>query len=306
MADDVQGLADDVQDYSGLGFVGGTWDRADQLRGDPQRLADAFAGPGAREVLMAGLAPLVDGARLATAALSDGARVEDYVLLGLDAHGPLFLSLAQRDLPHGGAYTPTIWQLQSMLDPEELAHHAMARSLLDWHKRHGFCANCGHRTDPVRAGWSRKCGGCGAEHFPRVDPVVIMLAEHEGRVLVGRQPRFPARQYSALAGFVEPGETFEEAVARELWEEAGVRATSVRYVMGQPWPFPSSLMIACIAPVKSPELTIDTTELEDAIWVSRDDVRAALARRNDAPFLAPQPIAVAHHLLRAWLAESGG
>jgi NAD+ diphosphatase len=290
-----------VEQRPGVGFVGGVLDRADPLRGDPARLAEAFAHPAARLVLMEGLAPVVEGMRLATEALGRGARVEDHLLLGFDAMGPLFVSLVKQDLPHGAGMMPSIWNLQRMLEPEELAHYAAARSLLDWHARHGFCSTCGHATAPVRAGWSRKCGNCQAEHFPRVDPVVIMLAEYEDKVLIGRQPRFPARQYSALAGFVEPGETIEEAVSRELWEEAGVRTTSVRYVMSQPWPFPSSLMMACIAPVKSPDLVIDTTELEHAMWVDRAGVRAAMAREEDAPFLAPQPVAIAHHLLRAWL-----
>ncbi|MET0365411.1 MAG: NAD(+) diphosphatase [Sphingobium sp.] len=286
-----------------VGFAGGTLDRADPLRGDPVLLAEAFANPLARVLLMEGLAPVIDGSRLATAPLPQGAVVEDYGLLGIDATGPLFVSLRKAELPHGAGLTPGVWDLQRTLETEELAHYAAARSLIDWHARHGFCANCGGSTATVRAGWSRKCGSCDAEHFPRVDPVVIMLAEYEDKVLVGRQARFQPRQYSALAGFLEPGETMEEAVSRELWEEAGVRTTSVRYVMSQPWPFPSSLMMACIAPVASPDLTLDTTELEDAMWVDRAAVRAGLARSEDAPFLAPQSVAIAHHLLRAWLEE---
>lgn len=286
-----------------VGFTGGILDRADPLRGDPVRLAAAFADPAARCLLLEGLAPVIEGARLATAPLPKDARIEDYGLLGMDAAGPLFVSLIKRELPHGAGLTPGVWDLQQTLEPEELAHYGAARSLVDWHARHGFCANCGGKTAPVRAGWSRKCGACEAEHFPRVDPVVIMLAEYEDKVLVGRQPRFQPRQYSALAGFVEPGETIEEAVSRELWEEAGVRTTSVRYVMSQPWPFPSSLMMAAIAPVESPELTLDLTELEDAIWVDRDAVRRGLAREEDAPFLAPMAVAIAHHLLRYWLEE---
>jgi NAD+ diphosphatase len=136
--------------------------------------------------------------------------------------------------------------------------------------------------------------------FPRVDPVVIMLAEHDGRVLLGRQPRFPPRRFSALAGFVEPGESIEEAVARELAEEAGVAATNVRYVASQPWPFPGSLMIACLADAADDALTLDGDELEDAIWVDRAGVRAALAGEPAAPFLAPPPYAIAHSLLAHW------
>ncbi|HEX7858157.1 MAG TPA: NAD(+) diphosphatase [Sphingobium sp.] len=287
----------------GVGFTGGILDRADPLRGDPARLAEAFAHPQARGLLLEGLAPVIEGSRLATSPLPQDAQVEDYALLGMDATGPVFVSILKKELPHGAGLTPGVWDLQRTLEPEELAHYGGARSLVDWHARHAYCANCGNSTVAVRAGWSRKCGNCASEHFPRVDPVVIMLAEHEGKVLVGRQARFQPRQYSALAGFLEPGETIEEAVSRELWEEAGVRTTSVRYVMSQPWPFPSSLMMACIAPVESPELTLDTTELEDAMWVDRDAVRAGLAREEGAPFLAPMAVAIAHHLLRAWLEE---
>lgn len=286
-----------------VGFTGGMLDRADQLRGDADRLAEAFVHPGARHLLLDGLAPVVEGSRLSTRPLTQDIARDDYALLGFDGDGPLFVSLRQQELAHGSGVSPGVWDLQHILEPEELAHYGAARSLVDWHARHGFCAQCGGGTTPVRAGWSRRCSRCAAEHFPRVDPVVIMLAEYEDKVLVGRQPRFPPRQYSALAGFVEPGETVEEAVSRELWEEAGVRTTSVRYVMSQPWPFPSSLMLACIAPVESPSLTLDTTELEDAIWVDRDAVRRGLAREEGAPFAAPMSIAIAHHLLRVWLEE---
>jgi NAD+ diphosphatase len=153
-----------------------------------------------------------------------------------------------------------------------------------------------------RAGWARKCNACEAEHFPRVDPVVIMIAEHQGRALLGRQPAWPAGRYSALAGFLEPGESIEEAVAREIFEEAGVRVSNVRYIASQPWPFPSSLMLACVADAEDDAITLDTHELEDAIWVERDVVRAVLAG-EPGPFLAPPPYAIAHTLLSAWAAS---
>lgn len=152
-----------------------------------------------------------------------------------------------------------------------------------------------------RAGWGRNCPNCHAEHFPRVDPVVIMIAEHDGRALLGRQPAFPPGRYSALAGFLEPGESIEEAVVREIAEEAGVRVHDVRYVASQPWPFPSSLMVACIGMAKDDTITLDTHELEDAIWVPRDVVRAVLAG-EPGPFLPPPPYAIAHTLLTAWAA----
>lgn len=288
-----------------VGFVGGTLDRADRLRGDPALLAQAFAHPAARLLLLDGLDPVVEGSGLATVPLPRDREEERLALLGLDGEAPLFVSLVAQELPHGAGMAANIRSIAPMLTPDALAHYGAARSLVDWHARHGFCAQCGGTTRPVRAGWSRRCGGCGAEHFPRVDPVVIMLAEHDGRALVGRQPRFPEGHYSALAGFVEVGETIEEAVARELWEEAGVRATRVRYVMSQPWPFPSSLMFACIADVEDNALTLDETELEAAMWVDRAMIAAALAQSPDAPFTVPPPMAVAHHLLRHWVDEGG-
>ena len=221
------------------------------------------------------------------------------MLLGLDDGGR----------PHFAAYVPGMrappgrsLRLFGMLDqfaPGEAATYAAARSVLDWHSRHGFCANCGVATAMIRAGWARKCGGCGAEHFPRVDPVVIMLVEHEGRALLGRGKGWPEGRYSALAGFVEPGESIEEAVAREVFEEAGVRAVSVRYVASQPWPFPSSLMMACVAVAEDDALNIDPNELEDAIWVAREDVRAVMAGAP-GPFLPAPPYAIAHTLLTEW------
>jgi len=190
-----------------------------------------------------------------------------------------------------------------LMRPEEAETYAAARSVLDWHSRHQFCANCGTQTTMFRGGWGRLCPNCGAEHFPRTDPVVIMIAEHAGRALVGRGPQWPAGRYSALAGFMEPGESIEEAVAREIFEEAGVRVRNVRYIASQPWPFPSSLMMACIGEAEDDVITIDPHELQDAMWVSREDVRKSLAGDPSAPFLSPPHYAIAHTLLTAWVEE---
>lgn len=296
------------------GFVGGTLDRADRVRSDPALLAQAFADPRARMLLLDGLDPLADGRHLATAALPCDTHAADFVLLGVGAEGPVFARLDPA-LGNAATFAPKVWSIAPLLAPDQLALYGTARSLIDWHARHGFCARCGTPTVPSKAGWARRCGGdtlsgsesetrgCGAEHFPRVDPVTIMLAEHDGRVLVGRQPRFPAGRYSALAGFVEPGETIEEAVARELWEEAGIVVDDVRYAMSQPWPFPSSLMIACMATARDDALTIDETEIEHAMWVTRDEVKAALAGDEGAAFIAPPQMAVAYNLFRFWLGQ---
>ena len=260
------------------GFTGGRLDRADQLRHDAAAIERLRSDWRARLLTLVNFEPEVTAeGMLAWGSLADAPDDAELVLLGLDDGGR----------PHFAAYVPGMrappgrsLRLFGMLDqfaPGEAATYAAARSVLDWHSRHGFCANCGVATAMIRAGWARKCGGCGAEHFPRVDPVVIMLVEHEGRALLGRGKGWPEGRYSALAGFVEPGESIEEAVAREVFEEAGVRAVSVRYVASQPWPFPSSLMMACVAVAEDDALNIDPNELEDAIWVAREDVRAVMA-----------------------------
>ncbi|WP_042466645.1 NAD(+) diphosphatase, partial [Sphingomonas sp. FUKUSWIS1] len=195
--------------------------------------------------------------------------------------------------------SPALMAVLGSLAPGEAATYAAARSVLDWHVRHRFCAKCGTATAMFRAGWARKCPNCATEHFPRVDPVVIMIAEHDGRALLGRGKGWPPGRYSALAGFLEPGESIEEAVAREIAEESGVRVGRVRYVASQPWPFPSSLMIACVAEAVDDAITLDVNELEDAMWVPREMVRAVL-RGEEGPFLPPPPYAIAHTLLTVW------
>jgi NAD+ diphosphatase len=198
----------------------------------------------------------------------------------------------------------SVFRLLAVMSARDAAVWGAARSVNEWHNRHLHCSVCGTATAPFRAGWGRLCPNCGAEHFPRVDPVVIMLAEFEGRVLLGRQPQYPPGRYSALAGFVEPGESIEEAVARELSEEAGLVVGAVRYVASQPWPFPGQLMIACIAEAESDTVRLDLTELEDAFWIDRAGVAAALAGAPDAPFQAPPPFAIANTLLTRWMEMS--
>ncbi|MEK7343016.1 MAG: NAD(+) diphosphatase [Pseudomonadota bacterium] len=284
------------------GFVGGTLDRADHIRTNAALLADTFADPAARLLLLDGLEPVAADGHLVLEPLEPDDRVEEHVLLGIDTEGrPIFARLVA-DLGPNLIPTPRSRAIAGELPAEEVALYGTARSLVHWHARHPFCSICGAATLPAKAGWARRCTACHAEHFPRTDPVVIMLAEHDGRVLLGRQHSWPQGRYSALAGFVEPGETIEEAVARELHEEAGVRVHSVRYVMSQPWPFPSSLMIACICTAQDDALTLDETEIEHAFWCDAAGVRAAMAEEPDAPFLAPPQMAVAWHLLDHWLA----
>ncbi|HEX8526372.1 NAD(+) diphosphatase [Allosphingosinicella sp.] len=282
------------------GFTGCSIDRADHLRLDEERVKALAARGDARLMSLAGPDPVLDEDGRLTWSACAGTEAE-LIFLGLQGEAPLFAPLGR--IEGAAASARDLFRIIEALEPAEAALWGTARSLIQWHSRYLFCGSCGAATATFRAGWGRRCAACGAEHFPRVDPVVIMLAEHEGRVLLGRQPQYPPGRYSALAGFVEPGESIEEAVARELEEEAGIAASEVRYVASQPWPFPGSLMIACIARAGSDEVTLDRTELEDSIWVGRGQVEAALAGDESAPFIAPPAFAIAHTLLVHWLAE---
>ena len=186
----------------------------------------------------------------------------------------------------------------------ELSTIAMAKSLVSWHQRHGFCANCGARTAMADGGWKRVCPTCKTEHFPRTDPVVIMLVTSGDKCLMGRQSQFPPTMWSCLAGFVEAAETIEQAVQREILEESGIHCTDVRYYMTQPWPYPSSLMIGCTARATTTDIVVDRNELEDARWFTRDEAVAMLARQHPEGLTGPHPVAIAHHLLANWLAET--
>ena len=196
--------------------------------------------------------------------------------------------------------------VQGLVGPEHLAPLAEAKALLAWHARHRFCANCGAPTTANEGGWRRDCAKCGAQHFPRTDPCVIMLAVNGDRCLLGRAKRFPTEMWSCLAGFVEPGESLEEAVRRETLEEAGVRTGRVAYFASQPWPYPMSLMIGCFAQAETTELTIDRKELEDARWVSRDEARLMLDRSHPQKLFVPPPLAIANHLVRAFVERGAG
>ncbi len=287
----------------GMAFAGSPLDRADHIRVDPEALAGLMNWR-AKALLLDGLLPGVDEqGGLVWGSLADVPEDAELVFLGM-MEGKAHFAPVPGDGAEGPAYAmPRAWQLMTQLAPPDLAIYGGARSLADWHARHRFCARCGSATKLVKGGWQRHCDACGADHFPRTDPVTIMLVEHEDKLLLGRQPRFPPKMYSALAGFVEPGETIEEAVAREIHEEAGVRVRDVRYIASQPWPFPSQLMIGCTSVADDPTLTIDTTELEDARWFTRaelEEARAAGEAGTDLLYF-PRPFAIAHHLVTWWL-----
>jgi len=194
--------------------------------------------------------------------------------------------------------------VRGMVDEHHLPPLAEGKSLLIWHSRRRFCSNCGGETRPVEAGWRRDCPSCKMQHFPRTDPVVIMLAIDGERCILGRSGRFASNSWSCLAGFVEPGETIEEAVRREVREEAGIACGQVKYFRSQPWPFPSSLMIGCHAQALSHELVVDHNELEGARWFDRDEVASMLARQHPEGLITPVPVAIAYHIIREWV-ENG-
>lgn len=284
-----------------IAFAGSPLDRADHLRGDAAALTALLDGR-AWLLRMSGLdAVLDDQGALSWGSLAEVAEGQDLVFLGLLEGRACFAPVpVSSDV---GPPNPRLWAAFATLSAPDMAIYGAARALVGWHARHRFCAQCGAPTLLAKGGWQRTCTACKAEHFPRTDPVTIMLVEHEGQLLLGRQPRFPPRRFSALAGFIEPGETIEEAVAREVLEEAGIVVREVRYVASQPWPFPSSLMIGCHALAEGTAITLDANELEEARWFTRADVEAAMAGDEEAAFLAPPPSAIAYQLLRWWLAR---
>jgi NAD+ diphosphatase len=196
--------------------------------------------------------------------------------------------------------------MQGVVPPDQLSAIAMAKSLVSWHQRHGYCANCGTRTGMVQGGWKRDCPNCKVEHFPRTDPVVIMLVTSGDKVLMGRQKQFLPGMYSCLAGFVEAAETIEDAVRREILEESGIRCTDVTYYMTQPWPYPSSLMIGCTARATNEDIIVDHSELEDARWFDRAEATLMLKRQHPDGLAGPHPFAIAHHLLGRWVHAGPG
>ncbi|MCP5087843.1 MAG: NAD(+) diphosphatase [Rhodobacteraceae bacterium] len=193
--------------------------------------------------------------------------------------------------------------IMAKLSPQDAELAATARSLFEWHENHPFCSKCGAPSEVAQSGWQRTCPACGAFHFPRTDPVVIVLATHGNSVLLGRSPNWPEGMYSLLAGFMEPGETMEAAARREVFEESGIRLGDVRYLSSQPWPFPSSLMIGCFADALNTDITLDPNEIEDARWFTREELVAASVDEKSA--LKPaRKGSIAHFLINNWLADT--
>lgn len=286
-------------------FSGGTIDHAEPFRSN-EDIAAHIANPKSKVLLFwnSGVALQEDGWLLT---------VHPKKLIGrnLQDPGPLFLGL-KGDTPFFAAGMESggdiVMESQFMdmrvaasrLHPEELAIAGRAKSLLDWHQSHRFCAQCGKQSTSALGGIARSCVPCNTQHFPRVNPVAIMMVIHEDHCLLGRAANWPAGAYSALAGFVSPGETLEETCIREVYEEVGVRVSDVQYIMSQPWPFPSQLMMGLTCRAESRELVINKAEIEDAKWFSRKTVEGVFAKQDDT-FLRPPRMAVAHHLIKHWL-----
>ena len=302
-------------------------DRAAHHRRDPSWLDAAFASSNVQVLVMREGHPLVEGSAPPTAPMQIGARLgpgRPILWLGAQAGmlSPkavrLFLGENDKGSPIFALELPSTFSLDaspiaglgvfedfrvaaSGFSPFEGGAAATARALFEWHRGHGFCANCGDRTTVQEAGWKRKCGDCGREHFPRIDPVAIMLAVRGDKCLLGRQAAWRAGFWSCLAGFVEPGETLEQAAAREIFEEAGVHCTSkADYLFCQPWPFPSSLMVGLILEADGEDITVDTSELETARWFTREETASMMVGTNPEAF-APPRFAIAHHVIKAWL-----
>lgn len=300
-------------------------DRSAHLRGDPSALARLGADPAARAVAVWRGKPLLDGDRAGLLPLSHPvfAGAAAPLFLGTTAAGAVFAHDVSAWEPEGGDRAdPTVF-----LDPTEQRHPllgegwrfaelrgvmarltagdaevvASARAIFAWHETHGFCARCGAESRIVQAGWQRLCPACGAAHFPRTDPVAIMLVTRGNRVLLGRSPGWPEGMYSLLAGFMEPGETLEGAVRREAREEAGIEVGRVSYLASQPWPFPSSLMLGCRGEALTEAIRLDPAELEEALWLTREEIASVFAGLH-ARVRPPRRGAIAEFLLRGWLA----
>ncbi|MBI1219798.1 MAG: NAD(+) diphosphatase [Rhodobacteraceae bacterium] len=307
-------------------FGGSGLDRAAAFRGDAARLGELRADPAARACVWWRGKPLLAGDALGFVAPDHPALAdqgEGMVFLGLDDGAPRFAAdisgweppevdpaelgrffdaTEQAHPAFDGMRFAELRAVMARLTPREAELAAMARALLGWHAHHGFCAKCGARSDWAMAGWQRDCPACGAHHFPRTDPVVIMLITRGNSVLMGRSPGWPEGMYSLLAGFVEPGETIEAAVRREVAEESGVKVGAVRYLASQPWPFPASLMLGCQGDAESDAITIDPAEIEDALWLTREEMVGVMAGLH--PRIKPSRRgAIAHFLIANWLAD---
>lgn len=311
-------------------FGGGGLARAAELRGDAEALERMLGDPATRVLPLWRAKPQVsgDGTLALSPVTPDHPCLEHSreapIFLGMDGDMPwfaadisgwepegqdiatvgAFVDLSEQAFPGAaeGVRFAELRAIMTRLSPLDAEIAATARGLFEWHRTHPCCARCGADSVPGQAGWQRDCPSCGAHHFPRTDPVVIMLITHGNSVLMGRSPAWPEGMYSLLAGFVEPGETVEAAVRRETFEEARVRVGAVSYLASQPWPFPASMMIGCRGNALARDIHIDPKEIEDARWVSREEMLSVLAGEHDS-LRAARPGAIARFLIENWLAD---
>ncbi|WP_417606592.1 NAD(+) diphosphatase [Primorskyibacter flagellatus] len=314
-------------------FGGSSLDRAAEMRGDAPKLKALTDSDASRAVLFWRGKPLVaasdDGLTLAKLSMRHPilTGLADPVFLGRESEGTGYFAYELRGwVPEGldeaalqefldqseqthpalteGQHFAELRAVMTRVDARDAELAATGKAILGWHATHGFCAACGVKSDIFMAGWQRICPVCKTHHFPRTDPVVIMLVTRGNSVLLGRSPHWPDGMYSLLAGFIEPGETMEAAVRREVYEEAGIRIGHVRYLASQPWAFPSSLMLGCTGEALTHEITLDPVELEDALWITREELMEVFAgRRTD--ILPTRKGAIAQFLLSNWLADRG-
>jgi NAD+ diphosphatase len=299
-----------------LGYTQSPIERAAELRADDIALTRLIAQPDAGTYVIGGdwivmrkAAPLNAPLFMLDDARALGAAGET-VFLGLLGGAPRFgygLAPATAEaFKSDDRYLVTDLRsiaVQGLVEAAHLPLIAEAKAVLHWHLRHRFCSNCGAPTQVTQAGWKRDCAACKTEHFPRTDPVSIMLAVTGDQCLLGRSPRFLPTMWSCLAGFIEPGEAIEDAVRRETREEAGITCGRVVYFQSQPWPFPSSLMIGCHAEALTRDIVVDRAELEDARWFTKAEVESMLLRRHPQGLTTPPPVAIAHHLIRTWVED---
>ncbi len=297
-----------------LGFAHNNFNRAAHLRDNAAYLEDALFLPQTRMLVFAGDTPVIHTGEVPLDmhfALKDVPYASDIgvpLFLGVENNQHYFaVQLPERRLEalelrnDIKAIDLRTLAVKSLVTPYYLNLLATARALFNWYKSHQFCSQCGQKTHVKSGGWKRICIGCQTEHFPRTDPVVIMMATRGDYCLLGRSPRFPQGMYSCLAGFMEPGESIEQAVRREIIEETGVEIGAVSYHHSQPWPFPTSLMIGCMGKALSEEIAIDTTELEDARWFSKAELRTIINNEHENGLTPPTKMSIANHLMQAFL-----
>ncbi len=297
-------------------------DRVGPKRSDAEFVKSKLEGPGARFLVLADLKPVIRSNAQRTEAKLAWFSREELIEYGLPYGEALFLGL-EKDSAHGrfalavtehrtrhvpGAIEklrPIVdlrsLAMQGIMSPEELSLCGQARALAQWHENARCCGHCGGTTLVKDAGWRRKCWACGLEWFPRTDPVVIMLITDGSRCLLAHEHRYAEKMFSTLAGFIEPGEDIEHAVRREVFEETGVQVGEVGFHSSQPWPFPHSLMLGCVGKAETTNLVVDTNELAEARWFSRDDARLMLARKHPDGLTVPGKQAIANALITSFV-----